>query len=318
MRPGEKTLLALMARLMGELSDPATTELVINRPGEMMVERNGVFTTVKDPSLTYDYCYQVAVLAASMSNQDVGPAQPGCASSLPGGYRIQVCLPPIVPTGTVSLTIRKRATDFVPTLPWLQDKGYFKSLDPSVDWVAFFEDAVRRKSTIMAVGETGSGKTTFAEALIRAIPLSERLVTIEDTAEWDALPHQNRVSLFYSKGSQGSTTVGAVDLLEYALRMRPDRILMQELRDGAAFTFLRVLAAGHAGGISTAHALTAPKGIDALALMVRQSEAGKTIEDSDVRAMLSSYIDIIVHCDRDPFRLTEVFMVKKLKLKDAA
>ena len=151
---------------------------------------------------------------------------------------------------------------------------------------------------ILVAGATGSGKTTLASALIRAIPPTERIVTIEDTAEWNGLPHKNRVALFYSKGDQGTARVRSEDLLEASLRMRPDRVLMQELRDGAAFTYLRGVAAGHPGSITTIHAGSARGAFDALRLMVRQNPAGATLADADVRSFLMQMVDVVVHCER--------------------
>ena len=110
----------------------------------------------------------------------------------------------------------------------------------------FLPAAVKAKRNILICGATATGKTTLARALIEAIPADERLVTIEDTPEWEGLPHRNRVALFYSKGDQGTARVHSEDLLEASLRLRPDRVLMQELRDGAAYSYLRGAVAGAA------------------------------------------------------------------------
>ena len=152
-------------------------------------------------------------------------------------------------------------------------------------------------------------KQPLRKRLIQAIPLEERLITIEDTAEFIGLPQRNLVSLFYSKGDQGLARVRSEDLIEAALRMRPDRVLMQELRDGAAFTFIRTIAAGHPGSITTCHAGSAEGAFDALRLMIKQHDAGKHLADADVRALLAHLVDIVVHCQRDArgFAIEEVY-----------
>jgi type IV secretion system protein VirB11 len=117
------------------------------------------------------------------------------------------------------------------------------------------------------------------------------------------------VALFYSKGDQGSARVRSEDLLEASLRMRPDRVLMQELRDGAAFAYLRGVVAGHPGSITTLHAQSAAGAFDALRLMVRQHPAGATLGDADVRELLLQMVDIVVHCERhsNTFNVTELW-----------
>lgn len=332
MRPGERTLRLLLAPLAGPLADPATTEVVVNRPGEAAIEAGGQWTWLDLPELDFARLDAIATLAAAMTQQDVGPDRPLCATVLPDGQRVQICRPPAVPAGTISLTIR-RPSSFAPTLGTLAEAGLFASTDVARsrahpldaelaalhrarDWQAFFPLAVRAKKTVIATGDTGSGKTTFAKALVQAIPLSERLVTIEDTAEFIGLPHRNLVSLFYSKGDQGAARVRSEDLIEAALRMRPDRVLMQELRDGAAFTFIRGIAAGHPGSITTCHAGSAAGAFDALRLMVKQHTAGKHLADADIRALLRQLVDVVVHCEKRDgrFRISEVFFHPEARL----
>lgn len=315
MRPGETTLRLLLAPIAEHLADADVREVVVNRPGEVGVERRDGWSWHEVPELTFDRLDAIATLCAALSQQDVGPEQPLCASILPDGQRVQICRPPAVAAGTLSLTIR-RPSSFAPTIASLAAGGLFARTEGAAcrghpldaqlvrlhgasHWAEFFPLAVQAKKTIIATGDTGSGKTTFAKALIQAIPLAERLVTIEDTAEFIGLPHRNLVSLFYSKGGQGVARVASEDLIEAALRMRPDRVLMQELRDGAAFTFVRSVAAGHPGSITTCHAGSAAGAFDALRLMVKQHPAGRHLADADVRALLHQLVDVVVHCRRD-------------------
>src|SRR3546814_4127357 len=126
-----------------------------------------------------------------------------------------------------------------------------------------------RSKNILISGATGSGKTTLSKALIQLIPSEERLLTIEDTREL-LVPHRNAVHLLYSKDGQGQAKVGAKHMLEASLRMRPDRILLQELRAGTAFFYLRNVNSGHPGSITTVHAHSATLALELLSLLVQE------------------------------------------------
>ena len=305
-----RTLRHLLAPFQPFLANPETTEVVVNRPGEIGVESAGVWSWYQETSLTFDRLDALGILAAFNSGQDIAPSHPLCGAALPDGERIQVCRPPATRMGTISITIR-RPPAFRPTLQRLADGGLFAAVQsqrPAItsdlgkfmdnDVAEMLGQAVLDRKNILVAGATGSGKTTIAKALIEAIPLDERLVTIEDTAEWNSIPHRNRVALFYSKGDQGVAKVRSEDLLECSLRMRPDRVLMQELRDGATFAYLRGVVAGHPGCITTLHAGSARGAFDALRLMIRQHPAGATLGDADVQKLLTMLVDIVVYCER--------------------
>ncbi len=328
MRPGERTLRLLLEPIAQWLDDPRVTDICINRPGEVWVERYGVWHCEPVP-LDFVTLDSIATLAAAMTSQDVGPDKPLCATTLPDGQRVQLCRPPAVAPGLINVTIRLPAS-FNPTVRRLADGGLFaakperKALADRLavaygEHVEFLPAAVETKKNILICGATGSGKTTLARALIDAIPADERLVTIEDTPEWEALPHRNRVALFYSKGDQGTARVRSEDLLEASLRLRPDRVLMQELRDGAAYSYLRGAVAGHPGSVTTLHAGSAMGAFDALRLMVRQHPAGATMADTDVRDMLLAMVDVVVHCERhgNDFSVTEVYWKDQLHATNA-
>jgi len=331
LRGGVNSLRHKLRPIAHFLTREDVTEIVVNRPGEVGVESRAGWEWFEVEKLTYQDLDAIATLAASIWQQDVGPDHPLCGSTLPDGQRIQICRPPAVAAGTISLTIR-RPSNFTPTVEKLDAGGLFDrtvgasarvnpadmelmELHALKRWKEFFPCAVRAKKTIIATGDTGSGKTTFAKALIQEIPRHERLITIEDTAEFIGLPQRNLVSLFYSKGHQGVARVRSEELIEAALRMRPDRVLMQELRDGAAYTFVRSIAAGHPGSITTCHAGSAQGAFDALRLMIKQHEAGKHLADADARGLLMSLVDIVVHCRRgsDGFGIEEVYFDPSVK-----
>ena len=139
------------------------------------------------------------------------------------------------------------------------------------DYAAFMRLAVRARKNIVVSGATGSGKTTWTKALIREIPRDERLVTIEDARELVLDRHPNHVRLYYSKDDQGLARVTPKQLLECCLRMRPDRILLAELRAEEAFDYLRNVNSGHPGSITSVHASSAELAFEQLMLLVKQS-----------------------------------------------
>jgi type IV secretion system protein VirB11 len=158
----------------------------------------------------------------------------------------------------------------------------------------FMRLAVRSRKNVVVSGATGSGKTTFTRALIRDIPRDERLVTIEDAPELVLDEHPNHVKLFYSKGDQGQAKVTPRQLLESCLRMRPDRILLAELRSDEAFDYLRNANSGHPGSITSVHASSAELAFEQLTLLVKQSKSGGDLPREDIKTLLYTLIDIVV------------------------
>ena len=314
-----------LAPLRPFLAPDDVTEVVINRPGEVGVENAGGWCWHDAPDLTEPWLRTLAVAAAAYTKQDVDAERPICSTVLPGDERCQIVLPPVVPSGTVSLTIRKPSRRRMGLLDF-EAAGLFAAVTPVVgdeiddidaaliqrrtagDWVGFFRLAVEGRRNILISGATGSGKTTFAKGLVELIPAHERLLTIEDTREL-VVPQRNVVHLLYSKEGQGLAKVGPKALLESALRMRPDRILLQELRDGTAFFYLRNVNSGHPGSITTVHADSAALAFEQLTLLVRESEGGRDLPREDIRALLHLLVDVVVQMKKTDgqFRMTEVW-----------
>ena len=320
MSPAAAQLVYLLQPLQAFLNDPKAEDIYCNQPGRVLVRRGAITTGYDVPDLDLDAMEDIAILAGALRKQDVGRAMPLLATELPGGQRLQAVLPPVVASGLISLTIR-RPNDAAPNLDTLESGGLFSTTRNQVaalstadqellrlyragDWRLFFERCIGARKTMVAVGEVGSGKTYTTMAFLQAIPPEERVVTIEDTAEWNRLQHPNRVAMFYSKAEQGRAT----DCLEAALRMGPQWVCLQELRDSAAWTFLRALASGHSG-ITTWHARSATEAFDAVGLMVKQHPAGAGMSDRDIDRRLRGYVDVVVHCVREGsrFRITEVW-----------
>lgn len=308
--------------LRPHLDAAGVTELVVNRPGEFAVERDGGWAWHEAPELTADWLRPLAIAAAAVTAQDVTPDRPICSTVLPTGERCQIVLPPAAEQ--ISLTLRKPSAATL-TLDDLESQGLFDAvaaaaagrradesaliaLGEAGDWAGFLAAAVKARRNILVSGATGSGKTTLAKALVRLIPEHERILTIEDARELVA-PQRNVVHLLYAKDGQGLAQVGAKDLLESALRMRPDRILLQELRDASAFFYLRTANTGHPGSITTLHADSAALAFEQLTLMVKESDAGRELARDDIRALLHVLVDVVVQVRRADgrFRVTEVW-----------
>ncbi|KRB93716.1 P-type DNA transfer ATPase VirB11 [Sphingomonas sp. Root720] len=305
------------------------TELVINEPGVIGLETRVGWEWHDEPALDNAALMTLAKLIAGCTKQDVNAEYPIVSSVLPGGERAQVVVPPAVEQGLVSITVRK-ASGVSMDLDDFERAGLFSEVrahgrhgevDSQLmahrqagDWKAFFRLAVEARKNILISGATGSGKTSFSKGLIKLIPTHERILTIEDTREL-VVPQRNHVHMMYAKDGMSLQKAGAKELLESALRMRPDRILLQELRDGTAFFYLRNVNSGHPGSITTVHANTAEGALEQLTLLVKESEGGNDLDRHDIRALLRSLVDIVVQMDRIPpgdgrparYRMTEVW-----------
>lgn len=305
------------------LKDEALYEVVINRPGEVLTEGRTGWERHERPDLTFDKLMRLARAVASFSNQGIDETRPLLSATLPGEERIQIVIPPATTRDTVSITIRKPSSVSL-SMADMEKGGLFDQVvgpsdrdagtDPLLDayragrYRSFLEGAVLARKNIIISGATGSGKTTLSKALIQHIPEDERLISIEDTPEL-AIPQPNHVRLFYSKGGQGMAKLGAKDLLESCLRMRPDRVLLQELRDGTAFYYIRNINSGHPGSITTVHADSPELAFEQLTLLVKESEGGQDLDRGDIRNLLEISIDVIVQCKRvgGRFRVTQIY-----------
>lgn len=183
------------------------------------------------------------------------------------------------------------------------------------NWEDFLRAAVRARKNIIVSGATGSGKTTLTKALLLEIPADERLITLEDAAELKLDGHPNAVRLFYSKDEQGLARVTPKRLLEACLRMRPDRILLAELRSDEAYYYLRNVNSGHPGSITSVHASSAQLAFEQLTLLVKESAAGRELPRAEILGLLHQQVDIVVQCSvSDSKRLVREIWFKELNL----
>lgn len=306
----DTTSLDLAMFQLRPLLTPEVTELCINRPGEAFIETREGWSREHLTFADFDWCRNFAKLVGNATRQRVDEQSPLLSAALPSGERVQIVLPPAVPLGSVAITLRRPA-DAVWSLQELSNRGLFRSTrlaaaGPSESQVAlqallargayeqFMRDAVRAKLNILCSGPTGSGKTTLSKALIREIPREERLIAIEDAAELSLDSHPNSVRLLYSKNDQGLARVSPRQLIESCLRMRPDRILLAELRGEEALDYIRNVNSGHPGSITSVHASSAALAFEQLVLLVQQSPGGRELSRQDIKELLYRLIDVVV------------------------
>lgn len=326
----EQTTMGLyLAPLKPFLDDASVTDICINQPGVVFVESARGWERHAVPALTFAWCYATAQVLANWCNDEITETMPLLSGQLPGGERVRVVIPPCVPAGTVSITIRRPPSTTM-TFEQLVAGGTFArtrgvqslrlapeeratieaTLDERVraqlarfranDWAGFLAHAVRERSNIIASGITGGGKTTLANALAAFIPLHERLVTVEDTRE-ARLPHENVVSMVYADGGRGLSKATAENICKGVLRQRPDRVLLSELRDGdeAFLFFYGVVSRGHPGTITTIHANSAKMVLPTLSLMIKSGKAGSQIDRADILNMLIGLLDVVIQMHRE-------------------
>ena len=310
-RSADLSALTLTLRALRPLlSNPDVTEVCINRPLEAFLETRSGWHCEPLPYADFAWCSRFAKLVANSTQQRVDATSPLLSASLPSGERVQIVLPPATTAGCVTISIRRPA-DEVWSIEDLAKRGIFRHtrratqlLDETEkdllrllsdgDHIAFMRLAVRSRKNILVSGPTGSGKTTWTKALIREIPSSERLVTIEDAKELVLDRHPNHVRLFYSKDDQGIARVTPKQLLESCLRMKPDRILLAELRAEEAFDYLRNVNSGHPGSITSVHAASAELAFEQLVLLVKQNQGGRDLARRDIKGLLYLLIDVVI------------------------
>jgi type IV secretion system protein VirB11 len=302
-----------LAPLRTFLDDPELTEFCINRPGEAYIERATGWERVPVPCASYEWCVRLAKLVANATHQKIDSQSPLLSATLPSGERAQIVLPPATTSRTVAITLRRPASQ-VWTLDELGEMGIFARTQISTardrspdaraaelrkflaaqDHREFLRCAVRARMNILVSGPTGSGKTTCTKALILEIPPDERLVTIEDARELVLDRHPNHVRLYYSKDGQGQSLVTPRQLLQSCLRMRPDRILLAELRGEEAFDYLRNVNSGHPGSITSIHASSCDLAFEQLVLLIKESQAGQGLDRSDILSLVHQAVDVVI------------------------
>lgn len=293
------------------LEKDGVNEISINKPKELWIEYKGDMIKKSLDAFDYNHLKGLARLVAQATEQRVSEEEPLLSATLPGGYRIQIVFPPACETGNVVMSIRKKSA-----LNWSLDDYEkmhafdnikIKKEENNNDIILakllkdgkmkdFLQRAILYKKNIIVSGGTSTGKTTFSNAMLKSIPTCERLITVEDAREIDLVDHPNKVHLLASKGSQGRANVTTQGLIEACLRLRPDRIIVGELRGAEAFSFLRAINTGHPGSISTLHADTPAMALEQLKLMVMQANLG--MSPDEILKYIKNVVDIVIQLKR--------------------
>jgi type IV secretion system protein VirB11 len=281
------------------LAQDDVTELLVNRPGEVWIEQRGQMTCHKAQKVDDSLLQRLAEQVARVSHQGISRERPLLAAMLPNGARVQF----VAPTATRAhwaLAIRRHCLLDLPLEAYaqgpLQPQQAKPLVSPEEDPIGFLRQAVKERRTILISGGTSTGKTTFLNALLREVPVEERVIVVEDTAEVQ-LHGPNDLGLIAVKGELGEALINTDDLMQAALRLRPDRILLGELRGKEAVSFLRAVNTGHPGSFSTIHANSTSGALEQLALMVMQSGLG--LSRGETIDYAKSVIDIVVQLGRE-------------------
>lgn len=318
------------------------TEFVINQPGECIVETPAGWATYEDADLSFQRLEGIAKAIANHTNQQFKNDAPILSATLPTGERIQVVREPAVEPGTMSFTVRKPSAVKL-TLEDYQQQGAFANIDwvkdvrlsdaereryeseriasedrellrlaGGDDAVAFLRRAIALQKNIVISGSTGSGKTTLMKSLVSEISDEERLLSIENVDELGLrrMGFNNAVPQFYSATGSSTSALTQRELMQSALRMRPDRVFVAELiRGDEAFDFMQTINSGHPGSITSLHANSTHLAWARLALLLKQSEVGAGLDYDVIRAQLAMTIEIIVQIDRtdNGREVTEVY-----------
>jgi type IV secretion system protein VirB11 len=305
-------LRSYLAPLAGVLARADVTDIYINKPREIWIETTGgAIERIEAPELDEATLGRLARQIAALSHQGISREHPLLSATLPDGARVQIVGPPAT-RGPLALAIRKHVepdltlSDYVASGAMAETSvrtkldrsgtdAALKALLERGDIAGMLAAAVRARRNILVSGGTSTGKTTFLNALIREIPSEERLLFIEDTPEL-TMRHANAVGMLAARSALGEAHVTANDLVAASLRMRPDRIILGELRGEEAFAFLRAVNTGHPGSMTTVHSDSAEGAVEQVALLVLQT--GTRLSREDVHHYVKQTVDVFVQLGR--------------------
>lgn len=272
------------------LKDDDITEVMINGPKEIFIEKSGRLMKLDEKFESEEKLVDIIRKIVGLAGREVSEANPIVDTRLPDGSRVNVVMPPISLKGPI-VTIRKFSKNPM-TIEKLLEYG---SITQEV--ADFLELLVRAKYNIFICSGTGSGKTTFLNAVTNYIPKDERIITIEDSAELQIAGIENLVSLeTRNANTAGVGRITIQDLIKSALRMRPERIVVGEVRGAEALDMLQAMNTGHDGSLSTGHANSNKDMLSRLETMVLQGAEGLPLPA--VRQQIASALDIMIHLSR--------------------
>ncbi len=272
------------------INDETITEVMINGPENVFIEQSGRLFKLDKQFESQRRLEDIIQRIVGLAGREVNQANPICDTRLPDGSRVNVVLPPIALCGP-TITIRK----FSKTPMTIEKLIEYGSITQEI--ADKLQLLVKAKYNIFISGGTGSGKTTFLNALSNYIPKDERVITIEDSAELQITGVDNLVSLeTRNANASGAGQITIRDLIKSSLRMRPERIVVGEVRGGEALDMLQAMNTGHDGSLSTGHANSTQDMLSRLETMVLQGAAGLPLEA--IRQQIASAVDIIIHLSR--------------------
>lgn len=272
------------------ITDDSITEIMINGPDNIFIEKDGRLHKLHEKFESQENLQNIIQRIVGLAGREVNQSNPICDTRLPDKSRVNVVLPPLALCGP-TMTIRKFSKEPM-TVQKLIEYG---SITPEVS--KFLERLVKAKYNILVSGGTGSGKTTFLNALSNFIPKDERIITIEDSAELQIVNIDNLVSMeTRNANASGEGLVTIRDLIKTSLRMRPERIIVGEVRGGEALDMLQAMNTGHDGSLSTGHANSTQDMLSRLETMVLQGASGLPLDA--IRQQIASAVDIIIQLAR--------------------
>lgn len=312
------TSMGLLKPLSRWLEDNEVSEIMLNKPKEVYIEKNGSmqrFDVVDFDERTLSSLFQ---LIANENHQELTQKKPLLSGSLLDGTRIQLVLPPTAKHYTFALR-RKVARDL--SLSDYENNNYYINLQHAnvndisysslpeqerelvnlfhlKNWPCFIKRAIELKKNIVISGGTSSGKTTFLNACLKHIPDDDRIIVLEDTREIET-PHNNQINLLASKGEQGLAKISMQDLVQCCLRLRPDRIIMGEIRGAEVMDFISACSTGHEGSLTTIHANNPRVAFMRMTQMYKLNNV-PSMSDEDIMRELREVIDIIIQINKTP------------------
>lgn len=299
-------------------------DVAINRPGEIWLESDNGWSKEDMPELTFSLCNRLANALVAFNNQALSAKSPIKTVELPDNERGLIVVEPACEKGTISMTFRKPSNERF-TLEGYISSGRFsealaihnrgtelepwqielKQLHSNKDWLHFFPLAISHRLNIIIFGGTGSGKTTFAKALVDLFPKHRRMLTIEAVNELKLPHHENHVHMIYGD------IISPKELVSCSLRMKPDHIFLAELTGDETWDFMELLNTGHPGTITTAHANDTLSGYGRVCGMVKQSPVGMGLDYEYIERRVRTSFDVVLYMERT--KILEVHYEPELK-----